>query len=132
MSDKPQFEGLKAATEKTKQIITLATGVITITVTFLDKFGAKAAGGVTVIPWPLFVAWGLLVIAIVAAVLTLGAITGTLDCLDKKANGQTLSANEEMVIESLCKSPNIRVPAIVMDVSFMVAMIFTVVSGLRF
>lgn len=96
MSEKPQVEGLKSATEKTKQIITLSTGVVAITVTFFDKFGMPVQNMPRELPWTLFVAWGFFGFAIVTAIWTLGAITGTLDALDRKANGLALKKSRNL------------------------------------
>ena len=129
MSERRQFEGLKAATEKTREIIALSTGVIALTVTFFEKFGQTAPGAVPALPWTLFAAWGCFGISIVAAVWTLGAITGTLDCLDRKANGQTLDAQQELAVNALSNGRNIRLPAVLMDLSFVIALGFTIASG---
>lgn len=131
MAEKPQTEGLKSATEKTKQIITLSTGVITLTVTFFDKFGATAPNIPRVLPWTLFVAWGFFGLAILCAVWTLGAITGTLDCLDRKANGLQMDEHQEKAANALSNGKNIKFPALAMDLCFLFAMGFTIASGLR-
>lgn len=130
MAEKLQAEGLKAAIEKTKQIITLSTGVITLTVTFFDKFGSTPTAS-RALPWTLFVAWGFFGLAIVSAVLTLGAITGTLDCIDKKTNGLKLDDNQENAIIAMTSGKNIRFPALAMELFFLFAMGLTIASGLR-
>jgi heme A synthase len=88
MPDKLSSEGLKAAADTTKQIITLATGVIALTVTFLEKIVQPQSGSAgRIVPWTMFAAWVLFGLAILAAVITLGAVTGTLDAIDRKMNG---------------------------------------------
>lgn len=129
MVDKPQAEGLKLATEKTKQIITLSTGVITLTVTFFDKFGTKAEETAPVLPWTLYAAWICFGLAIICAVWCLGAITGTLDSLDRKANGLPMNEHQLKATNALSNGRNIRIPAVAMDLLFLVAMCLTVLSG---
>jgi hypothetical protein len=88
MSEKLSSEGLKAAADTTKQIITLSTGVIALTVTFLEKIVQPVApSGSRSVPWTIFGAWIVFGLAIVAGVATLGAVSGSLDAMDRKQNG---------------------------------------------
>lgn len=128
MPEAPRTEGLHAAIEKTKQIITLSTGVIAITVTFFDTFGS-GPNKPREVPTTLLVAWGFYGLSILAAILTIGAITGTLDCLDRRANGQPLDERQNRIADALSQGTNIRVPAVIMDFTFIVALILTIVSG---
>jgi hypothetical protein len=130
MAEKPQFEGLKAATETTKQIITLSTGVVTITVTFFDKFGPAAEDGTSTLTWTLIVAWGLYGMAILLGLVTMGAITGTLDSLDRKSNGQAMTPVQTAAAEGMSMGRNVRLPALGMSACFFLAMVLTIWSGL--
>ena len=73
-------EGIKAAADTTKQIITLCTGVLAVTITFWDKVAGPAksllATGLLVAAWVVFG------VTIVFGVLTLMALTGTQDAVD--------------------------------------------------
>jgi hypothetical protein len=106
--------GLQAALDTTKQFIALATGILTITITFADKF--RGTGSDLSVPTTLEVAWILYVAVVLAGILTLMAITGTLDGIDKGRDG---SANDS----------NIRVPALAMFISFLAAIAATVLAG---
>lgn len=108
--------GLKGALDTTKQFIVLATGILTITITFADKF--KGSGDDLQVPCALKFAWGAYVSVILFGVLTLMAITGTLDQIDQGGEG---SANDW----------NVRAPALAMFASFLVAITATVWAGLE-
>ncbi len=83
-----KIEGLKAASDTAKQIVTLSTAVITLTVTLFDKLAPAPAGNAArVIPQELKIGWLLLGISLLAALWTLMAITGTLDSIDDFTNG---------------------------------------------
>lgn len=130
MADKLSAEGLKSAADMTKQIVTLSTGVITITVTFLEKITqVTAPSGNRTVPWTLFAAWVGFGIAILAAVVTLGAITGSLDAIDRKLNGYDTSSEQERAAAALSASANVRIPAQVMSGFFLLGMILTIATG---
>jgi hypothetical protein len=59
----------------------------------------------------------------------MGAITGTLDCLDRRANDQPLDDRQNRIADALSQGTNIRVPAAIMDVAFIIALVLTIVSG---
>jgi hypothetical protein len=130
MAEKPQVEGLKAASDTTKQLITLSTGVVTITVTFFDKFGTSGEDGARIIPGTLLAAWGLFGLALLCGLWTLAAVTGSLNLIDRKANGQTLDAGEEAKVSQLAMAANVRWPAFLMMIAFLSAMGCTIWSGL--
>ena len=93
MPNKLSSEGLKAATDATKQIITLSTSVIALTVTFLEKIvQPQAIAGGRSVPWTMFGAWILFGLSILAVVVTLGAVARTLDAMDRRQNGLTTDA----------------------------------------
>lgn len=129
MADKYSAEGLKAAADMTKQIITLSTGVIALTVTFLEKFTQVTAGGSRSVPETLFAAWVLFGVAILLAIVTLGAVTGSLDALDRKLNGLKTNENQDAAIAALCASANVTRPAIGMCVFFFLGMALTITTG---
>jgi hypothetical protein len=80
------FEGLKSASEVAKQIITLSTGVITVSIAFFDKIQGNTKNPCVhdLIVW----SWVTFVATIGAAVATLMAISGSLDVLDQIENGE--------------------------------------------
>jgi hypothetical protein len=130
MAEKLSSEGLKAAADTTKQIITLATGVIALTVTFLEKIVQPQAGAAArTVPWTMFAAWIAFGFSILAAVVTLGAVTGTLDALDRKSNGLPLSSEQEVAVNALSSGLNVRAPATVMSLLFIGGMALTIATG---
>jgi len=68
-----KIKAFEFATDTTKQLITLSTVLIGISVTFFEKFD------VDVSKWFLIGSWLLFLISIVAGILTLMSITGVLD-----------------------------------------------------
>jgi len=61
------------AQDVTKQLLTLSTGVITITVAFLDNIAAGAPEDARV---ALYIAWGMFALTIVCGIFTLLNLTG--------------------------------------------------------
>jgi hypothetical protein len=90
-----QIDGLKASADIAKQIITLSTGAVAFTVTFLDKFTAHDKGPIHDVPYGLYVAWALFGLTVLLSLWTLMAITGTLDAIDRQANGWNLSESQK-------------------------------------
>jgi heme A synthase len=130
VADKLSAEGLKSAADTTKQIITLSTGVITLTITFLDKIIQPARPDIPhYVPWTMFTAWVFFGLAILFGVITLGAITGTLDALDRQQNGQPLNADQTAAIGALSQGANVQRPARAMSIAFLVALALTIWTG---
>lgn len=126
MADKPQVEGLKSAADFAKQLISLSTGVVTITVTFLDKF-TPPVGNTKKVPWLLEAAWAGYGITILFGCLTLMAITGTLTLVDRQANGQQLTDADKASIDAY--GTNIKTPATGMIISFLLSLALTILAG---
>jgi heme A synthase len=130
MADKLSAEGLKSAADTTKQIITLSTGVVTLTITFLDKIIQPARPDIPhYVPWTMFTAWIFFGLAILFGVITLGAITGTLDAMDRQQNGLTLDAGQTAAVHSLSQGTNVQRPARAMSVAFLGALALTIWTG---
>ena len=113
---KTSIYGLKSAADTAKQIITLSTGVTALTVTFADKFSPSTAAEL-VVPLSLKLSWGAFGLTILFGVVTLMAITGTLNEIDlgKKNPG--------------AKAKNIQLPAALMVVFFLAGLGLTISSG---
>ena len=123
-------EGLKAALETTKQIITLSTGVITLTVTFLEKIVQPTAKeAARHVPWALKGGWICFGISLACAIWTLMAITGSLNALDREARKLPLNAAQQAAVAALADGSNIRIPALLMLFLFAVGMFLTVATG---
>lgn len=125
-----RIEGLKSAADTAKHIITLATSVIALTVTFQEKFGTRQ-DDVLIVPGSLGVAWVFLGMAIILALWTLGSIAGSLHYIDMRDNGVQLTEDQLKVANAMSDSYNIRVPAILMGFLFVVGMGFTIYSGMQ-
>jgi hypothetical protein len=123
------MEGLKAALDTTKQIITLSTAVIALTVTFLEKIVQPLASGARHVPPTLKVSWIGFGLAILFAVWTLMAVTGTLNSLDRKALGLPLNAAQNQATTQLAEGGNIRIPALLMMVAFLFGAVLTIATG---
>lgn len=129
MAEKLSAEGLKAAADFTKQVITLSTGVITLTVTFLEKIIQPTAGATRHVPVSMFSAWILFGISVIAGVATLGAIAGTLEALDRKQNEMPLSEVQRAAVDALGSGANVTWPARAMAVCFLLGMLCTIATG---
>jgi hypothetical protein len=111
-------DGAEAAAETTKQIVTLATAVIGLTVTFADEFRTVTDAAVPLeAHWSLKAAWLAHGIAIVLGVWTLMAITGI----------QNAAALSTTVPDA--NATSVRIPALLMIVAFAAGMIFVIVAG---
>src|SRR5262245_44115973 len=96
MSERLSSEGLKSASDVTKQLITLSTALLGLTVTFPVNLAIDSHVG-TSTKFSL-VLFGL---AIAAGVATLQAITGTLDAMDRKQNGLSTNPIQDEAISML-------------------------------
>lgn len=110
-------KGLEFAADLTKQLITLATGMVALTMTFAEKLGTTT-GGVVEIPDTLKWSWVSFAVALVFAIITLMGITGTISELDREKD-----SNPDRT--------NIKWPARVMIGAFGVAMILVFLTGIR-
>lgn len=129
MTNGTQIEGFKASADIAKQTITLATGAIAFTVTFLEKFTKTANGNPVPPPTGLYVSWFLLGLSVIFAMWTLMALNGTLESLDRKANGWTLTAAQERAGSG--NTENIKCPAVLMVVAFLAGIVAMIIAGLR-
>ena len=107
--------GLDRAYETTKQVITLSTGIIALTVTFAKEFKVSAAD--LTVPFSLKISWLLYCASVIFGVWTLMAITGTLDELDR--GGAELNRGRK----------NIKIPAGLMIITFVGGIVTTIWSG---
>jgi hypothetical protein len=113
--DEQTRAAFSSAQDTTKQLITLATGLLALEITFakdlvrtIDSCGA----------WLVGISWIALLLSIVAGVWTLLALTGSL------SSSATLSPRT--IFEG-----NVRTPAILQVLLFVGALLFTVVFAIR-
>lgn len=123
------MEGLKAALETTKQVIALSTGIITLTVTFLEKIVQPQAGVARHVPSSMKIGWIFFGLATACAMWTLMAITGTMNALDRQARNLQLDASQLTATRLLADGANISVPALTMLLLFAVGIALTIASG---
>jgi hypothetical protein len=124
------MEGLKAALDTTKQIITLSIGVITLTVTFLEKIVQPGSGLTTRhVPWTLHTAWICYGLAVAFAVWTLLALTGSMNALDREARGLPLTDVQKAAAAALAEGRNIGIPALLMLLFFAAGTGLTIATG---
>jgi hypothetical protein len=108
-----------AVSDLAKQLITLATGVIAITISFAkDIFGGHTGGNLL-----LEVSWLTYLVCIAAGVWVLMAIAGTLD-LGKQESG-AVPAGDGRVFGG-----NVRLPAGIQVAAFVLATLLVAVAGI--
>jgi hypothetical protein len=81
-----------AALDLVKQLITLASAILALTATFLKDVLAVFRGKDAALPhphWTLYVTWILMLLSILFGLLAHGAITGTLDKINLKAENNS-------------------------------------------
>ena len=125
------MEGLKAALDTTKQVITLSTGVIALTLTFLEKIVQPQADAARHVPTALKYSWIGFGLAIVFAIWTLLAITGTMNAVDRKTRGGTLTSAQAHAADLLADGTNVRIPALAMLACFALSIALVIASGFR-
>jgi len=132
MAGELKNEGLKAQADIAKQMITLCSGAVGFTVTFVDKFTANSPGHPAKIPLSLYIAWALFGLDIIFALWTLMAITGTLDVLDRQNNGWALlNDRQQEIATGKSESEHVTRPAVAMLVTFLLAVLAMIWTGFR-
>jgi nitrate reductase NapE component len=110
------------AQEAIKQLITLATGVLALTITFLKDVIKKAPAGS--LPW-LQAAWILYLVSITFGVFALLNLSGVLE-----RPGEDKSSPPNPLTPSIYRS-SIRMFAIVQIIAFLVAVGLTITFGFK-
>ena len=108
---KTAFEFAQATTT---QLISLASGIIALGITFGKDFIGKLPSHTRV--WALW-SWGVFLISVFFGLWTLLALTGSLEPL-KKSTAASI------------RGPNVTVPSALQIVTFLIGLILTVVFGL--
>jgi hypothetical protein len=114
-----EFEGIKSAAETAKQIIARSTGVVALTVTFLEKLVTKDNAGQIPVPGSLKFAWVCYGVSLLFGLLTLMSITGV-------ANR---SARDGSVPDAM--QGNIVFFGVVMVVAFLLGIVLTIRTGFQ-
>lgn len=103
------------AQDVTKQVLTLATAIIALTITFFKDFAGHATYSAEVVMGSSWIAY---LVSVILGLWTLMALTGTLQPLR--------SATIELSIQGM----NVRLPALLQLLSFLVALILSVCAGI--
>ena len=101
------------ARDSSKQIITLSTGIIALTITFSKDFIASVDNTARTIA---LLAWFAFLFSVFAGVWTLLALTGTLEALDDSG------------LVSI-RGRNVTLPSMMQIVSFLLGLLLTVLFG---
>ncbi|WP_026838321.1 hypothetical protein [Gillisia sp. JM1] len=110
------------AADATKQLITLSTAIIALTITFSkDIIGAANIGNSSSI----FTAWILLIVSVIFGILTLLALTGNLQPMKK--NDAEVENNNVRPVD--INNNNIRLFSGIQILTFIAALFFTVYFG---
>ncbi|UOB18476.1 hypothetical protein [Abyssalbus ytuae] len=121
------------AADTIKQLITLSTAIIALTITFSNDIVGANISNSSSIYW----AWGLFLASVIFGIWTLMALTGTLQPMKKKKkanqeneeqkeqNGEPENEEESININGF----NVKLPAGLQILTFIVALIFTVIFG---
>jgi hypothetical protein len=121
------LEGPKAEVETAKQVITLSTGAIAFTVTFLEKFKSPGKDQALEMPAGLYICWVLFGIAIGSALWYLMALNGNISAIAKKENGWNLTPAEQLSANG--DEGNTRIPGWLMMGTFFLAVVALISVG---
>lgn len=111
------IEAFKSGNGLLSQLITVCAGLLTFTVTFVDKFKPAAAGSALSVPYSLKLCWILLVLTVVFGFWALAAITGTINSIETEKTQSGYA--------------NINIPTGLMLLCFLGAIIALAVAGFQ-
>lgn len=121
-------QAFEFARDTTKQLITLSTGIIALTITFSkDVIGNPSPfhRNLLVLSWLSFL------LSVVLGVWTLLALTGTLEPQETKATKTKLEENENLTGEPSIRGGNVTLPSLFQIVTFLIGLGFTVWFGIE-
>jgi hypothetical protein len=120
--DERRKQAFEFARDTTKQLITLATGIIALTVTFSKEvFGTPCPFQLLL----LVASWVFFLFSVVMGMWTLLALTGSLEPV-RKLMVETDVATEEPSI----RGSNVTIPSIVQILTFLIGLLLTVLFGI--
>lgn len=103
------------ARDTIRQFITLATGIIALTITFSKDFVGTVPDNIRVFA---FMSWGFFLCSVFFGLWALMALTGTLESLDKSSTKLSI------------RKRNITIPASIQIISFSLGLLFVIVFGI--
>ena len=129
-----QSKAFDFAQETTKQLLTLATGILALTLTFLKDIVSGAPTGTRHwLEW----GWGVYIISIVFGLLTLMSLSGNLErptmtkTRDSSGKKVKVGDKEQEEWRSSIYCGSIRFFATLQDMTFLVATILVVIFGIK-
>ena len=129
---KLDLEGFKSAIDLSKQLITLSTGILAISITFIKDIvkDNKAVAG-----WVLWISWGLYFLSIFLGIGSVMALTGAL--FQYRCNPEIVQCREDFsaVIASGGKIPlypeNVETFSQLQICTFLLATIILIIFGIK-
>ena len=115
MDEKAKF-AFEFARDTIRQFLTLAIGIITLTITFLKDLVASVSDDIRA--YVLF-SWGLMLLSVFFGLISLMALTGSLE-----------KVNRDNYKPSI-RSKNITMPAALQIISFFLGLVFVVIFGVK-
>jgi hypothetical protein len=109
--------GFQSANELAKQLITLSTGSLALSITFTKDI---LKSNVPVVTWPLKVAWVAWLLSVCFGIWTMMAVTGMVFKLTENTAG---------VPESVTYGENISIPALLQILMFVLGIALLIVHG---
>lgn len=134
-----QKKAFDFAADTTKQLIGISTGIIALMVTFSkDIIGSSIASQKVLLAWT----WAIFILSIVFGILTLMALTGTLQPMkrgsaheeigeDNKGKIEKDDETEPIGIDFDINNGNIRLFSVLQIILFLMAIILTAVFGYK-
>ena len=123
--EKNKEKAFDFASETTKQLITLATAIITLTVTFSKDVIGSINQELRIY---LAVTWGIFILSIILGILTMMSLTGTLDPMKNDENEKD---NQEKPMDMSINGQNVKNFSKYQILTFLIGLILTVVFGYK-
>lgn len=120
------IEGPKSEAEVAKQIITLSTGAVALTVTFLEKFSASDSANVLSWLKGPYLSWLLFGLTIAFALWYLMALNGTIVAIGRKENGWEMTEAQKRAADG--DDNHTKLPGLLMIAFFFLAVVALIIS----
>lgn len=125
--DKNKEKAFDFAAESTKQLITLSTAIIALTVTFSKDVVGSIDNNTKF--W-LALTWIAFILSVVFGIWTMLALTGTLDPMTRTSAQNTPAPNTQQANFSI-NGKNIRISSILQIFLFLIGLVFSMVFGFK-
>ena len=126
--DEQKKQAFVFAQDTTKQLITLSTGIIALTITFSkDVLGTSSLFQQSLLVW----SWLSFLLSVVLGVWTLLALTGTLEPEEIVATKKTSEENENQTSQPTIRGRNVTLPSLLQIITFLIGLAFIVWFGIE-